>query len=118
MAKEKDKAGAPFTSAAPRLVRVRVRAGHSIQLSRDQIAVGGDWIEADPHDLNVPAFRSAVETEDEVNNPKPTVDVEEHAPTGVSFDELRTAMQGQRRAAAETRAIAERRHAETTLSKE
>jgi hypothetical protein len=104
-----DKKQGPFDT-----VRVRVRPGASIKLAKDKTAVGGDWIELSPADLEFKSLRQAVETEEEIAGAKAgEKKVAVHGEqSSREFETMRTAARAHNKAFSDARQNAERREAE------
>lgn len=70
-------------------LRVRVRPGAQLAIGKGKLAGEGEWIEFDPHDLEIPSLAACVETQaqidaEEAKRKAPVVE----APN--LFDSLRT----------------------------
>ena len=74
-------------------VRVRVRAGGRVKLSRDRTAVGGERIEVSPEDLL--SLADTVETDEQIKQGEKAVKAAQTAPTPL-FAQLRMAARQQR----------------------
>jgi hypothetical protein len=100
----------------PGTVRVRVRTGQTIRLSATKEARGGEWIVVDSAELEVPCFRSAVETAEEINRPAPAPVAPRQI--GPSFDSLRSAAANANAAAKSAHAASDLAEAESTIKRQ
>ena len=100
------------------MIRVRVKA-FRIKVGKQEAANKGEWLIVSPKELLNPAFRSAVETEAEINTAKGEAAVAEKA-TGQNerFMALRQAVRDQRDATKRANEAAELAQAEATAAQQ